>query len=83
MPLFIPQNHNGPSAGVIPVLVTLIRTNGSLKSTRYISVVLRSLAVPFTQTLRNSTFRRDNDRQHVATIFRTFLDVEESIRLLP
>ncbi|GFT13655.1 transposable element Tcb1 transposase [Trichonephila clavipes] len=53
-----------------------------LNSARYISGVLRPLALTFIRVLQNPTFKLDNARPHVAGIVRTFLDTE-NVRLLP
>ncbi|GFV07738.1 hypothetical protein TNCV_4942401 [Trichonephila clavipes] len=52
----------------------LVHIDGTLNSVRYISGVLRPVALPFTRALRNLTFQQDNARSHVASIVRTFLD---------
>ncbi|GFS61569.1 hypothetical protein TNCV_4312521 [Trichonephila clavipes] len=49
---------------------------------RYISGVLRPVAVPSIQALRNPTFQQDNTWPRVSGIVRTFLD-KENVRLLP
>ncbi|GFX96955.1 transposable element Tcb1 transposase [Trichonephila clavipes] len=61
---------------------TLVRTDGTLNSTRYNSNVLRPVALPFIIALQNPTFQQDNARSHIAGIVRTFLDME-NVRLLP
>ncbi|GFY02447.1 transposable element Tcb1 transposase [Trichonephila clavipes] len=50
-------------------------------SQRYISGVLRSVALPLFRALRNPTFQQDNARPHVSGIVRAFLDTE-NVRLL-
>ncbi|GFY06030.1 transposable element Tcb1 transposase [Trichonephila clavipes] len=59
----------------------LVRVDGTLNSARYISGVLRSVALPFIRALRNPTFKQDNARPHVAGIAQTFLETE-NVRLL-
>ncbi|GFU60896.1 uncharacterized protein TNCV_3372261 [Trichonephila clavipes] len=54
----------------------LVRIDGTLNSERYISGVLRPLALYFIQALRNHTFQKDNARPHVTCILRTFFDME-------
>ncbi|GFW04114.1 transposable element Tcb1 transposase [Trichonephila clavipes] len=43
----------------------LVRIDGTLNSARYISGVLRPVALPFIGVLRNPTFKQDNARPHV------------------
>ncbi|GFV52972.1 netrin receptor UNC5C [Trichonephila clavipes] len=54
----------------------LVRIDGTLNSARYISGVLRLVALPFMRVLRNPTFKQDYSRPHVAGIVRIFLDTE-------
>ena len=56
------------------------RTDGTLNCGRYISIVLRPVALTFSQALRNSMFQLD--RPHVVSNFRTFLNTE-IVRPLP
>ncbi|GFX87382.1 transposable element Tcb1 transposase [Trichonephila clavipes] len=59
----------------------LVRIDGTLNSTRYISGLLRPVALCFIRVLRNPTFKQDNARQHVAGIVRTFLETENVLLL--
>ncbi|GFV40757.1 hypothetical protein TNCV_3768041 [Trichonephila clavipes] len=59
-----------------------IGIDGTLNSARYISGVLRPVALLFNQAQRNRTFQKNNARSHVAGIVRTFSDME-NVRLLP
>ncbi|GFX71690.1 transposable element Tcb1 transposase [Trichonephila clavipes] len=54
----------------------LVHIDGTLNSVRYISGVLRPLALRFIRALRNPTFQQDNARSHVTGIVRTFFDTE-------
>ena len=45
---------------------------------RYISVVLRPVALPFIQALLNAMSQKDNARLHVVSIIRTFLYTENA-----
>ncbi|GFV34841.1 transposable element Tc1 transposase [Trichonephila clavipes] len=83
------HRQTGPSPGVMVWGVIgyasrspLVHIDGTLNSARYISGVLRPVALPFTRSLRNPTLQHDNARSHVAGIERTFLDTE-NVRLLP
>ncbi|GFY27348.1 uncharacterized protein TNCV_2069681 [Trichonephila clavipes] len=60
----------------------LLNIDGTLNSARYISGVLRPVALPFILVQRNPTIKQDNARLHVAGIVRKFLDTE-NVRLLP
>ncbi|GFT79648.1 transposable element Tcb1 transposase [Trichonephila clavipes] len=60
----------------------LVRTHGTLNSARFISGVLRPVALPFIRALRNPMFQQDNKRPHFAIIVRTFRDTE-NVQLLP
>lgn len=40
----------------------LVRIDATLNSSRYISDVLRPVALPFIRALRNPTFQQDNAR---------------------
>lgn len=88
LPACIRHRHTGPSPGVMvwgaigyTSRSPLVRIEGTLNSGRYISGVLRPVALPFIRALRNATFQQDNARPHVAGIVRTFLDTE-NVRLL-
>ncbi|GFW65608.1 uncharacterized protein TNCV_3550311 [Trichonephila clavipes] len=79
----ISLHHTSPSPGVMvwgPIGFTsqspLVRIDGTLNSVRYISGVLRAVALPFIRAQRNLAFQQDNIRAHVAGIVRTFLDTE-------
>ncbi|GFT12528.1 transposable element Tcb1 transposase [Trichonephila clavipes] len=61
---------------------SLVHIGGTLNSTRYISGVLRPVALSFIRPLRNPMFKQGNTRPHVALIVRTFLDAK-NVRLLP
>ena len=54
----------------------LVRIDGTLNSGRYISDVLRPVALPFIRSLRSPTFQQDNARPHVAGPVQAFLDTE-------
>ncbi|GFX54237.1 transposable element Tcb1 transposase [Trichonephila clavipes] len=54
----------------------LYHIDGTLKSVRFISGVLRSVALHFIRALRNPTFQQDNAQPHATGIVRTFLDME-------
>ncbi|GFW82627.1 uncharacterized protein TNCV_3491991 [Trichonephila clavipes] len=82
------HRHTGPSLGMTvwgaighTFRSSLVCIDGTLNSVRYISGVLRPVALPFIRVLRNPTFQQDNARPHVFGIVRTFLDTE-NIRLL-
>lgn len=85
----IRHRHTGVSPGVMvwgaigyTSRSPLVRIDGTLNSGRYISDVLRPVALPFIRSLRNPTFQQDNARPHVAGPVRAFLDTE-NVRLLP
>ncbi|GFX98549.1 hypothetical protein TNCV_1501271 [Trichonephila clavipes] len=59
-----------------------IRIDHTLNSVRYISRVLRPVALSFIRTLLNRTLQQNRVRAHVAGIVHTFLDTE-NVRLLP
>ncbi|GFY01218.1 transposable element Tcb1 transposase [Trichonephila clavipes] len=54
----------------------LVRIEDTLNITRYVSGVLRPVALPFIRVLRNPMFKQDNARPHVAGIVRIYLDTE-------
>ncbi|GFT83666.1 transposable element Tcb1 transposase [Trichonephila clavipes] len=58
----------------------LVCIDATLNRVHYISSVLRPVALPFIQALRNPTFQQDNARPHVPGIVRTFLGTE-NVRL--
>ncbi|GFT95824.1 transposable element Tcb1 transposase [Trichonephila clavipes] len=79
----IRHRHTGPSPGMMTwgaVEYTsrspFVRIDGPLNS------VIRFVTLSFIRALRNLTFQQDNARPHVASIVRTFLDME-NVRLLP
>ncbi|GFY07651.1 uncharacterized protein TNCV_4095211 [Trichonephila clavipes] len=49
---------------------------------RYISGVLRPVALPFIRAHRKPTFQQDNAQTNITSIVRTFRDTE-NVRLLP
>ncbi|GFU84050.1 transposable element Tcb1 transposase [Trichonephila clavipes] len=51
----------------------LVRINGTLNSERYISGVLRNMALPFIRALRNATFQQDTARTMLPLLYRPFL----------
>ncbi|GFT22461.1 transposable element Tcb1 transposase [Trichonephila clavipes] len=59
----------------------LARIDGVLNNARYISGVVRPMALLFIRALRNPTLPQDNAQPHVESIIRTFLDTE-NFRLL-
>ncbi|GFT95735.1 transposable element Tcb1 transposase [Trichonephila clavipes] len=78
------HRHTGPEPGMIvwdAIAYTSrsphVRIDGTLKSARYISGVLRPVALPlFERALCNLTLKPVNARPHVAGSIRTFLDTE-------
>ncbi|GFW91189.1 transposable element Tcb1 transposase [Trichonephila clavipes] len=60
----------------------LVLFDGTLNSARYISCVLRPVALSFIRVLRNAVFQQDNARLHGDDIVRTLPDTEK-VRLLP
>ncbi|GFW60976.1 transposable element Tcb1 transposase [Trichonephila clavipes] len=85
----IRHHHTDPSPAVMvwSAIVyksrsSLVHIDGTLNSARYISGMLRPLALPFIRALQNHMFQQDNARLHVAGIVRTFLDME-NVWLLP
>ncbi|GFU89500.1 transposable element Tcb1 transposase [Trichonephila clavipes] len=79
----IRHRHTGQSLGVMILgdieyksRSPLVHTDGTLKSVRYISGVLRPLTLTFIQAQRNPTFQKDNPRSHIAGIVWTFHDTE-------
>ncbi|GFV48096.1 transposable element Tcb1 transposase [Trichonephila clavipes] len=72
---FIRHRHTGPSPGIMvwgaigyTSWSPLVCIDGTLKSARYISGVLRPVALSFTRILRDPTFKQDNARPLVAVI---------------
>ena len=55
----------------------LVRIDGTLNSGRYISDVLRPVALPFIRSLPNPTFQQDNARPQVAGPVWAFLGTEK------
>lgn len=89
LPACIGHRHTGPSAGVMvwgaigyTSRSPLVRITGTLNSNRYISDVLRPVALPYLRGLPNALFQQDNARPHVARTVLNFLDTEQ-VRLLP
>ncbi|GFX68371.1 uncharacterized protein TNCV_2817451 [Trichonephila clavipes] len=85
----IRYRHTGPSPGMMvwdaigyASRSPLVSIGGTLNSARYISGVLRPVALTFIRVPRNSTFEQDNALPHVVGIVQTFLDTE-NVRLLP
>ncbi|GFX72418.1 transposable element Tcb1 transposase [Trichonephila clavipes] len=56
----------------------LVHIDSTLNNARYISGVLRPLALPFIRALRNHAFQQDNAQPHVVGIVLTFLDMDNS-----
>ncbi|GFY22893.1 transposable element Tcb1 transposase [Trichonephila clavipes] len=82
------HHHTGPSSVVLvwgsigyTSRSSVVRIDSTLKSARYISGALRSVALPFICALRNPVFHKDNTQPHVAGIVRTFLDTQ-NVRLM-
>ena len=59
----------------------LIRTDGTLNSGLYISVVLKLVTVPFIRALRNPKLQQDDARPHIDCVVQTFVNTE-NVRLL-
>ena len=57
----------------------LIFIDGTLNSDRYISVVLKPVALPFIRGLQNVRFKEDHKQPHLAVVW-TFLDID-NVRL--
>ncbi|GFW28497.1 transposable element Tcb1 transposase [Trichonephila clavipes] len=57
-------------------LSPLVHIDGTLNSACYISGVLRCMVLPFFRVQQNPTFKQDNAQLHVASIVRTFHDME-------
>ncbi|GFY10240.1 uncharacterized protein TNCV_2629191 [Trichonephila clavipes] len=73
----IRHRHTGPPSGVMVRSAigytsrsSLVRIDGTLNSARYISCVLRPVALSFIRALRNPTSQQDNARAHIASIIR-------------
>ncbi|PRD22381.1 UNVERIFIED_CONTAM: hypothetical protein NCL1_49235 [Trichonephila clavipes] len=71
----IRHRHTGPSPGMMvwgaieyTFRSPLVSIGGTLNSARYISVVLRTVVLPFIRVLRNPTFKQDNAWPYVAEI---------------
>ncbi|GFS75946.1 transposable element Tc1 transposase [Trichonephila clavipes] len=86
---YIRHRHIGPSYGMMVWVAIgytyrspLVRIDGFLNRARYISGLLRPVALPFVRFLRNPTFKQYNAGPHVEDIVRSFLDTE-NVRLLP
>lgn len=60
----------------------LVHIDGTLYSGRYISVVLRGVALLFIRAVRNVGFQQNNARLYVAGIVLTFLNTE-NVQSLP
>ena len=60
----------------------LLRINGTLNSGPYISFILRSVALPFIQALRNAIFQQENSRLHVTVLFGPSL-IQKMFRCCP
>ncbi|GFU18414.1 transposable element Tcb1 transposase [Trichonephila clavipes] len=85
----ISRHHTSSSPGMVvwdavgyASRSSLVRIYGTFNSIRYISGVLRPMALTFIRVLRKPTFMQDNVRPYVIGIVRTFLKME-SVRLLP
>ncbi|GFS57825.1 transposable element Tcb1 transposase [Trichonephila clavipes] len=85
----IRHRHTGPSPGGMvrgafgyTSQSSLVRIDGNLNITCYISGVLRPGALSFIRTVRNPMFHQNNARPHFASIVRTFIDTE-NVRQLP
>ncbi|GFY21363.1 uncharacterized protein TNCV_3994071 [Trichonephila clavipes] len=81
--------HTGTSPGMMVCAAVgytsrspLARIDGTWNSARYFSGVLRSVALSFIRDLWNPTLQQDNERPHLVSIVRTYLDTE-NVRLLP
>ena len=88
-PACIRYRHTGPAPGVMvwaaigyTTRTPLVRVVGNLNSQRYISQILRPVAVPYLRGLGDVIFQQDNARPHVARRVLTYLDTE-GVRLLP
>ena len=80
---YIQHCHASPSRKVIAggsywiyVAVTSYYNFGTLNSSRYISLLLKPVALSFIQVLQNTTFQHINAWPYVDDIVRTFLGTE-------
>ena len=55
---------------------SLVRINSNLNADRFISDILRSVAVPCLTGLPNAIFQQVNARQHVALCVMIFVDIQ-------
>ena len=60
----------------------LARIHGTLNRSRYISVVLKHVALPFVLALWQAIFQQDNTRLNVTGVVQTFLN-SENVLMLP
>ncbi|GFW51623.1 transposable element Tcb1 transposase [Trichonephila clavipes] len=83
------NRHTNPAPGIMVrggigyhSRTPLVRISGTLNSQRYISEVLKPVALPYLQGFATAIFQPHNERPHVARILQTFF-VNHQIELLP